>query len=131
MNYDDILASFVAAHGDPERLTLATLDIFLADRGPGVREALEAAAVPHWFDADILAALLGVALERATTVCDDLRALPMVEVFEARAGWNVHEAARLAIRSRMAGSQNDRFVKLSRLAAECFSGDDEPVRQIE
>lgn len=57
-NLDHILAQLKAAQGNPQALTLATLNIVLEARGPQLRPLIEAAAIPHWFDPAILTALL-------------------------------------------------------------------------
>src|SRR5689334_17144635 len=89
------------AHGDPQKLTLATLDIVLSAREPWLREALEAAAIPHWFTAPAIAKLLQNDDAAAAKYLEGLKTLPMVEAFATRDGWNVHEATRLALRSHL------------------------------
>src|ERR1035437_5015568 len=54
----DIVERLRQAGGDPEQLLLATVDIALATHEPRLREALECAAIAHWFDDRILARLL-------------------------------------------------------------------------
>jgi tetratricopeptide (TPR) repeat protein len=130
MNFEEAIRQLQAAQGDPEKLTLTTLGIVLADRAPELGPALEAAAVPHWFDTKILSGLLEQDEARATDLLEQLNALPMVESFAARRGWNVHEATRLALRSRLMRDDPDRGRRLSSLAALCFAGD-EPYRRIE
>jgi DNA-directed RNA polymerase specialized sigma subunit len=54
----------------------------------------------------------------------------MIEPFRARGAWNVHESARLALRSSL-GEKNPRYFReLSRRAIRCFDGD-EPYMRIE
>lgn len=53
VNLRHALAQIRAARNDPAKLALATLDFALAARGPELRLALDASAVPHWFDAQI------------------------------------------------------------------------------
>jgi hypothetical protein len=128
MNFDQAIAQLQAAQGDPDKLALATLDIVLAGREPGLRAAFEAAALPHWFEADILAGLVGA--DEARRWLAPLTALPMVEAFPLRQGWNVHEATRLALRRHLAATDPARFRALSARWAEVFGGE-EPARQIE
>ncbi len=117
MTFDEIIAQLQQAQGDPERLALATVELTLAGHPPALKAALEAAAVPHWFNAEILAHLLEVELAEASRLEQQLTALPMVEPFPARKGWNVHEATRLALRRRLHAEHAERFFALSARAA--------------
>ena len=116
------------ARGDPDQLALVTLDIVLQGQRTDFRLAFEAAAVPPWFDARILAALLEVDEATAADYVTRLQALPMVESFAARGGWNVHETTRLAVRRRLARHELVRLQELSASAAACFTDDDEVSR---
>jgi tetratricopeptide (TPR) repeat protein len=131
MNIDELIAELQAAQGDPARLTLTTMDAVLSGTGrPELRPAVEAAAMPHWFDADILACLMETDAQSASDIVAQLHTLPMVETFPARHGWNVHEATRLALRNHLFETNPERFRRLSARAASCLSGDD-PYREIE
>src|SRR5262245_49980484 len=116
------------AQGDPALLALATVDIkysLLTEiERASLKEALEAAAVPHWCDDDILGALLAVPREEARIRLERLRVLTIVEAFPARgvAAINVHESARLALRRRMAMQAPKRFQQLCARAAAYFEG---------
>lgn len=132
MTFDEIIARLQDAKGDPEQLALATVDVTLAGRDERLREALEAAAIPHWFDELILAHLLDAGQAEAVILRERLVALPMVESFAARKGWNVHEATRLALRRKSQSSQHDRFLELSAKAAAYWGrAGDNVVFQIE
>jgi hypothetical protein len=102
MTAEQTIAKLQATQGDPRQLALVTLDIVLSQHKRGLRNALEAAAIPHWFTKDILAKLLEIDDDQAAEYLDQLRRLPMVEPFPARDGWSVHEATRLALRSDLA-----------------------------
>src|SRR5688500_16802401 len=97
-----------AAHGDPAKLALATVDLayptLSEDERLALRVSLEAAAIPHWCDETILAALLEIPQAESAARLDRLRNLNVVELFPARGSnvVNVHEASRLALRKRMA-----------------------------
>ncbi|MCK6436039.1 tetratricopeptide repeat protein [Rivihabitans pingtungensis] len=117
-NLDHILAQLKAAQDNPQALTLATLNIVLEARGPQLRPLIEAAAIPHWFDRAILAALLpeqAISEEIFTALTD----LPMVEPFQGK-GWNVHESTRLALRHWLAAEHPERLRELSARAADHF-----------
>ena len=97
MEFAEVLERLRQAGGDPEQLLLATVDFTLATHGPRLREALETAAIPHWFDERILARLLVTDAGEAAVLRDRLQSLPMVEPFAAREGWNVHQSTRLGV----------------------------------
>jgi len=130
MKIDEILSQLQAAQGDPEKLTLATLELVLATHPATLRDAFEAASIPHWFDAEILGKLLQIDQAGAEEALEQLRTLPMIESFAARNGWNVHEATRLALRKQLHDDTPQRFHLLLSRAAECFEGND-PVSRIE
>ena len=116
-----------AAQGDPAKLTLATVDLAfpsLADaERAALKVALEAAAVPHWCDAGILAALLEISPEESAVYLARFRKLKVVEPFPARGdnAVNVHETARLALRSWLAADRPDLFRTLSQRTASHFA----------
>jgi tetratricopeptide (TPR) repeat protein len=123
MKFHDIIDRLDAARNDPEALTLATLELVLEPASPKMRAAFEVAAIPHWFNADILAHMMQVGREEVNSVLEELCRLPMVESFSARNGWNVHEATRLAFRARLARQEPDSFRELSIRAANFFQGE--------
>ena len=125
------------AHGDPALLALATVDLTFPDlpasERTSLRLALEAAAVPHWCDADILAKLAGNSGSPNTDQWTRLKEVPVVEPFPARGtdAGNVHEANRLAIRKHLAETQQGRFIELSSRSARVFEADRQPSGRIE
>jgi tetratricopeptide (TPR) repeat protein len=123
MRLDEQLRRIEAAQADSEELALATLDILLASRPPELSRAFEAAAIPHWFDERLFAALLDQDLRpEAPRWYEAVRGLPAVEPFPARQGYNVHESTRLGLRRRLFAQNPSRFRELSGRAAEAFSG---------
>ncbi len=54
---DDLLMQLMSASSDEEKAYLLAMAL-IETQPPEIREAIIAAAVPHWFDAEILAALL-------------------------------------------------------------------------
>ena len=130
MEFDDIIKRLEAAKGDPEAMILAAVDVSLDSHGSDLRTALEAAAVPHWFDTGIIAHLLDLDETTAEKLVDRLVQLPFVERFDSRKGWNVHEATRLALRRRLQQQQPKLLQQLSERAVEIFNND-EPAQRIE
>ena len=130
MDLNEAVRRLEAAKGDPNALALTTVDIVLASHPPGVAEALEAAAVPHWFDERLLRALLDSDTPDVPDWFDQIVRLTVVERFRAHDAWNVHEVTRLALRKRLATDHAARFRTLSARAASLVDGD-ETARSIE
>jgi len=137
MDHAEQLQMLKDAQGDPAKLALATVDLAhsalpVAERA-ALKAALEAAAIPHWCDEAILAALLEIPKKESAVQLGRLRELSVVEPFPARGGnaTNVHEAARLALRTRMAADEQARFRTLAARATACFADDHTPAGRIE
>ena len=88
MDFTEQLRVLQAAQGDPAKLALATVDLAypaLADaERAALKQSLEAAAIPHWCDEAILAALLEISAEESAVRLARLRRLSVVEPFPAR-----------------------------------------------
>lgn len=77
MDFAEQLRALQAAQGEPAKLALATVDLAYpalthAERAR-LKQSLEAAAVPHWCDEAILAALLEIPLEESAARLASLR----------------------------------------------------------
>ena len=121
-SFNQLIKSLRAAKGDSSKLALVTFDFAVKD-DLLLRDFAEAAAIPHWFDATTLGALMPEKATEATNVTKRLQALPMVEVYPAQksgVAWNIHEATRRALRGRMLRNNFDRFLSLSLKAANNF-----------
>src|SRR5215207_884802 len=116
MDLNDTLRRLEAAKGNPSALALATIDVVLEAHEPKLAGALEAAAVPHWFDEPLLRAMLADAVPDAPDWFEQLTSLTMVERFQAHGGWNVHEVTRLAVRQRMFAERREWFCAYSQRA---------------
>ncbi len=123
MDIEQALHQLQQAQNDPQALTIATSQIACAALDPQLFEILEAAAIPHWFDADILAHLMQVDHETANSWLELLIKLPMVESYAARQAWNVHETTRLAIRAKLATEEKARFKQCSERCSDYFHAD--------
>jgi tetratricopeptide (TPR) repeat protein len=127
-----------SARGDSALLALTTVDLTFpdlsSDERAALRSDLEAAAVPHWCDATILAGLADDARGPVTgQQWARLSALGVVEAFPARGvdAGNVHEASRLALRKRLAETDPARFLELSVRSARVFESDQRSIGRIE
>ncbi|MDB6174106.1 MAG: hypothetical protein JWL59_3417 [Chthoniobacteraceae bacterium] len=137
MNFADQLHILKGAQGDSALLVLATAEIAhhalpKADQAR-IKEALLAAAVPHWFDRYMLAALLATTPENCDYLIPFLRALTIIEPFPARGedALNVHESARLALREHLRTTEPERWKTLSERARTYVSCNEEPHAKIE
>ncbi len=112
-----------------ERLVL---QFRLGSLSPQVRDALQAVAIPHWFDPLFLAALLNKPPEACHAIFDSLTRLSMVESCPGR-GYNVHECSRFLLLEEVGREGHDRLLQLSQRAAiHCgHYASDEEVWQIE
>jgi tetratricopeptide (TPR) repeat protein len=131
------LRTLEAAQGKPALLALATVDLAHHVRAESerarIKDALLAAAIPHWFNRDFLAALLETTLVEAESLLGQLRALRIVEPFPARGehAANVHEATRLALREHLRTTDADRWQRLSSAARAHVAKGGEPHTRIE
>ena len=137
MDIREQLRLLQTAEGDPARLALATVDLAFPTLSDGERTelktALEAASLPHWCDADLLAALLEVPVQASRERLSRLRRLKVLEPFPARGeqAVNVHEAARLDLRRWLIAHRPESFRTWSQRAAEHFAADPSPAARIE
>src|SRR5215510_3126002 len=137
MDFAEQLHILQAAQGDPALLALATVDLahnaLPAGERAQIKDALVAAAVPHWCDRDFLAALLETTSEEGERLLGQLRALTAVEPFPARGehAVNVHEAARLALREHLRATDAARWKALSTRARAHVCQGTEPHTRIE
>ena len=124
-------------NSDSGLLALATVDLTFPGLPDGeraaLRSAIEAAAVPHWCDTDTLARLADDAAPQASSRCQLLKQLSIVEPFPARGAdaGKVQGSSRLAIRRMLAKAQPERFRELSAQAASVFEADTRPAGRIE
>ncbi len=89
------------------------------------RQGYESAAVPRWFDDNVLTSLLDLDRRRATSLCKRLAMLPTVDSVSPKR-WSIHEATRRALRRKLQDDDPGRFRELSSRMARHFSNDDAP-----
>ena len=137
MDFAEQLRILKAAAGDPALLYLASVDLAhpsLTDAERArIKEAIIAAAVPHWCDATFLAALLATTAEESERLIGWLRTLKVVEPFTARgdAAFNVHETARLTLREHLRTTDAALWCSLATRARTHLAGSTEPHARIE
>jgi eukaryotic-like serine/threonine-protein kinase len=112
---NDWLTRLTQATSDDERAALV-LAMSLVALPAGLPEVVQAAAIPHWFDAQFLTALLG---EESDAWYDHLLTLSFVDQVPGR-GYAIHERTRRQLLHRLWRDDPDRFRELSgRAAAYC------------
>jgi tetratricopeptide (TPR) repeat protein len=118
--YRDFLEKLNATDSKTEKEWL-TLEFSLENLPGNVRELVWAAAVPHWFDRNFLAALLNETPRKAQF--DALLDLSFVEPYPGR-GHAVHERSRKLLLDKLWQSRPSQYRKLSaRAAAYCAKQD--------
>jgi tetratricopeptide (TPR) repeat protein len=102
------------------------------ERGP-LRAALDAAAVLHWFDAELLGKVLAIPDGDARIWCQTLKEHSFAEPYrgETDRHYNLHESTRLGWRIRFARERPDRFRALSLRTSSCFADNLTPSGRIE
>ncbi|MFP4395337.1 MAG: tetratricopeptide repeat protein [Anaerolineales bacterium] len=101
------------------------LQLTLERLAPDLREAVWAAAIPHWFDAPFLAHLLDRDQDRVAEHYEQLQKLSIVEPYPER-GHNLHERARTLLLNHLWENDRERYRELSyRAVAYCETQDQE------
>ncbi len=127
---DDPLERLKAAKTPEEKDWLLT-EWSLEHLPDPLRAAVWAAAIPHWFDLELLAALLDQPPPEVEGLMSELTALSYVELYRDR-GHDVHESTRKTLLDRLWETDRRRFRELSRRAAEhCAKDFDKPGNLVE
>lgn len=137
MDFIEQLRILEEAKGNPALLALATVEVahhrLSAEERSRIKDALFAAAVPHWCDREMLAVLLQATPDEADRLLSGLSALTVIESFPARGedAINVHETARLALREHLRRSNVSIWQALSARARDHVARSEEPHSRIE
>jgi tetratricopeptide (TPR) repeat protein len=137
MGFAEQLRILEAAKGIPALLALATVDLahqtLPAEDRLRIKDALLAAAVPHWCDRDVLAALLQTTSKETDRLFGELSTLTVIEPFPARGkhAINVHETARLALREHLRTANPPLWQALSARARAHVAQSQQPHARIE
>lgn len=120
---DQALQQLQQAQNDPQAILVTIAQITCMQIHAELFPVLQVAAIPHWFDSNILMHLLKIDEPNAKKWLEQLKQLSIVEQYDKRPTWNVVESSRLALRATMASSECTRFRKLSAQCADYFVGD--------
>lgn len=126
---NNLLQKLMAAQTDEERSWIVTENL-LESLPEDVARALWAVAIPHWFDAEILAALCPELANRADQIYQQLQNLSCVEVFPER-GHNVHELTRNQLLDHLCKKEPELFYTLSGKALAYFANGNKSEHKIE
>ncbi len=125
----DYLTRLAAAQSAQERTWIIT-ESLLNSLPDDLRSMVWAAAIPHWFDEKILAALRPEFAQQSARLYADLQTLPFVEVFQGR-GHNIHELTRKVMLEHLWNEKRDEYRVLSQRAADYFGQDEITENRIE
>ncbi|AFY33753.1 Tetratricopeptide TPR_2 repeat-containing protein [Calothrix sp. PCC 7507] len=125
----DFLARLTAAKTDTERSYIVTENL-LKTLPLDLFTAVWAVAIPHWFNAEILAALCPQFQDEATELYQELQKLSFVEVFPEQ-GHNIHALTRKLLLEELWNHKRDEFLIFSARATEYFSQQTTPESNIE
>lgn len=122
---DNLLEQLLGAQSPEEEIK-----ILLNSLPKAVSEAAWVAAIPHWFNAEIIAALLPELASQANELYEQLQEQSFVELFQDR-GHNIHELTRKRILSLWWGERQAEYRKISKRAERYFSSQIEDISLIE
>ncbi len=125
----NFLARLTAAKTDIERSYIVTENL-LKTLPLDLATAVWAVAIPHWFNAEILAALCPQFQNKATELYQELQKLSFVEVFPEH-GHNIHALTRKLLLEELWNNKRDEFLIFSARATEYFSQQAVPEGKIE
>ena len=117
----EFLARLVQAQTEEEKDWLLA-ELSLSVLSPELRAMALAAAVPHWFDANILAALQPDLAQQAEALYLELQHLPFVEGFADR-GHNIHERTRKAMLKHLWETDEEAFKEFSQRLVDYFGAE--------
>ncbi|MFA5017567.1 MAG: DUF2225 domain-containing protein [Methylobacter sp.] len=120
--YQDFLSKLQNAN-ESER-DWFVMEFSLQNLSETLRQAVWAAAVPHWFDQDFLNAVLANPLKDSDFQV--LTELSFVEVYPER-GFNVHERSRNLLLTQLWATNKTRYQKLSKRAAAYCKKQDQNI----
>src|SRR6266446_5010089 len=103
------------------------------DEQQPLRAGLDAAAVLHWFNAQLLEKVLEIPEDEAQRRLETLKEHSFVEHYrgESDLHYNLHESTRLGWRIRFARERPERFRAFSLRASSCFAENSTPNGRIE
>jgi len=118
VSIEELLKRVQQAETETERQWIL-LELQMSQMPHDLVSMLWAAAIPHFFDANILAALRPELAEQADKLYEKLKTLTFVEEFPKQ-GYNIHELTRNVLLNQLWQQDKDEFLRLSERAADYF-----------
>ena len=118
VSIEELLKRVQQAETEIERQWIL-LELQMSQMSDDLVSMLWAAAIPHFFDANILAALRPELAEQAERLYEDLKSLTFVEEFPNQ-GYNLHELTRNVLLHQLWQNDREQFFMLSQRAADYF-----------
>jgi len=118
VSIEELLKRVQQAETETERQWIL-LELQMSQMSEDLVSMLWAAAIPHFFDANILAALKPELAEQAERLYEDLKSLTFVEEFPNQ-GYNIHELTRNVLLNKLWRDDREEFLRLSQRAADYF-----------
>ena len=118
VSIEEILKRVQQAETETERQWIL-LELQMSQMPDDLVSMLWAAAILHFFDANILAALRPELAEQADKLYEKLKTLTFVEEFPKQ-GYNIHELTRNVLLNQLWQQDKDEFLRLSQRAADYF-----------
>jgi tetratricopeptide (TPR) repeat protein len=134
---EDLLRELTAVQGDTQAQAALTAEFMLLnqpeEQREKLREALDAAAVLRWFNAELLAKVLDISEADTVQRFQFLKSLSFVEVYRSGKDelYNVHESTRLGWRKKLFKEHLQHFRDLSLRVSACFTTDNTAAGRIE
>jgi tetratricopeptide (TPR) repeat protein len=134
---EDLLQRLEKAKGDIRAQSALTTEFLIMARPEAERETLraglDAAAVLHWFDAQLLEQVLEIPQDEARRQLNTLKEHSFVEHYrgELDLQYNLQQSTRLGWRIRFASERPEPFRALSLRASSCFVDNPAPSGRIE
>ena len=116
---DDFLQKLLSAKTDDERSWLSTQNL-LSSLPEKVQRTVFAAAIPHWFNEEILKSLLPDIAAEIDSIYSRIQSLPFTEPYQGR-GSNIHESTRKIILNYLWENNLNLYKSLSKNASGYFS----------
>jgi tetratricopeptide (TPR) repeat protein len=118
VSIEELLKRVQQAETETERQWIL-LELQMSQMSEDLVAMLWAAAIPHFFDANILAALRPELTEQVENLYENLKSLTFVEEFPKQ-GYNLHELTRNVLLHQLWQDDREQFLMLSQRAADYF-----------
>jgi len=120
MDVDEALSAFKDSSKDPHARGLALARITLLGKSEDLFDDLVLAAIPRFFDQDILA-ILDPGRQESKVIFAELVSLSVVSKVRGRDAYAVHESVRLPLRLDLCNTEPEKFRNANRLMVDYYA----------